>query len=61
MSESQLQPYQDDFTAVYLTTITGVVTIPQGDVDLQELEVRADDIKPCLMSRALEFRWPTAT
>jgi hypothetical protein len=36
MAEATAQPYQDDFTAVYLTMITGVVTTPQGEIDVHE-------------------------
>jgi hypothetical protein len=36
VSDRQPEPYQDDFTAVYLTMLTGTIVIPQGEIDVHQ-------------------------
>jgi hypothetical protein len=36
MSEAAPQPYEDNYTSVLLTMLTGVVTVPQGEIDVHE-------------------------
>jgi hypothetical protein len=43
MSEAAAQPYEDDFTAVYLTAMTGQIVIPVGQVDLHDSSESSDE------------------
>ena len=36
MSDRQPEPYDSDFTAIYLTMISGTIVIPQGEVDVHQ-------------------------
>jgi hypothetical protein len=36
MAESQPQPYEDNYTSILLTALTGTLVIPQGEIDVHE-------------------------
>jgi hypothetical protein len=36
MAEAQPQPYEDNYTSILLTALTGSLVIPQGEIDVHE-------------------------
>jgi hypothetical protein len=36
MSEAQPQPFEDNYTSILWTALTGTIVIPQGEIDVHE-------------------------